>query len=198
MIQVFRGGETIDDVTYGRELGQQVWQENAQLDFSGVVGVSAEFARELCRTVLQRRAMATLQNALVMQTMAQPVQATFFPIMMEAMSGTLTAAREVEPESSATVDDDGNFDVFAGLAAIQASYRRYVETFQQFLNPTIRDWVGERVADGTLLWKDPTIQLSRRFEDGDTFAQMVTNGLLHPATAHCFTVEAGDRTAPAA
>jgi hypothetical protein len=71
---------------------------------------------------------------------------------------------------------------FAALSQIQSAYLTYVHTFQKFNNPTIQDWVAERVEQGTLLWHDPYIQLSRRFKKGEGFDQLVANGLLHPDT----------------
>ena len=85
---------------------------------------------------------------------------------------------------------------FTTLSQIQQAYLTYVHTFQKFQNPAIRDWVAERVEKGTLLWRDPYIQLSRRFEEGETLPALVEAGSLHPDTPACFTVEPGDRTAP--
>ena len=84
---------------------------------------------------------------------------------------------------------------FAVLEEVQEAYLSYVHTFQKFNNPAIRDWVAERVRKGTLLWKEPYIQLSRDFERGQTFSQLVDEGLLHPDTPKCFTGTRGDRGA---
>ena len=85
---------------------------------------------------------------------------------------------------------------FAVLSSIQQAYLTYVHTFQKFNNPAIQDWVAERVEQGTLLWRDPYIQLSRPFQKGDSLDQLVAEGLLHPDTPKCFTAEAGNRDAP--
>ena len=84
---------------------------------------------------------------------------------------------------------------FAVLEQVQEAYLSYVHTFQKFNNPAIRDWVAERVRKGTLLWKEPYIQLSRDFERGEPFSQLVDEGLLHPDTPKCFTAVRGDRGA---
>jgi hypothetical protein len=55
---------------------------------------------------------------------------------------------------------------FAALSQVQSAYLTYVHTFQKFNNPAIQDWVAERVEQGPLLWRDPYIQLSRRFQKG--------------------------------
>lgn len=85
---------------------------------------------------------------------------------------------------------------FHVLRDTQDAYQRYVHTFQQFRNPQIEAWVQERIDRGTLLWKDPYIQLARRFKTGDTLQALVNDDLLHPDTPACFTVEAGHRDAP--
>lgn len=85
---------------------------------------------------------------------------------------------------------------FTVLSRVQSAYRTYVHTFQKFDNPAIQDWVAERVEQGTLLWRDPFIQFARPFEPGAILDQLVAEGLLHPDTPRCFTVEAGNRAAP--
>jgi superfamily II DNA or RNA helicase len=85
---------------------------------------------------------------------------------------------------------------FAMLQAEQDDYLTYVQTFQRFQNPAIRDWVKERVRQGTLLWREPYVQLSRPFLDGASLEALTGQGLLHPETARCFTTEAGNRSAP--
>jgi len=72
------------------------------------------------------------------------------------------------------------------LQAIQDAYLTYVRTFQKFQNPAIREWVLEQVHKGRLLWKEPFIQLSRRFRYGDSFETLVAEELLHPETPRYF------------
>ncbi len=81
------------------------------------------------------------------------------------------------------------FDV---LDQVRADYRTYVETFQRFQDPAIRDWVMARIENGTLLWKPPYIQLSRPFAPGDPLPQLVDEGLLHPATLRVFRHDLDD------
>jgi len=81
------------------------------------------------------------------------------------------------------------FDV---LARVQEEYRTYVQTFQQFQNPVIRDWVMERIQNGTLLWKPPYIQLSRPFATGESFEALVAAGVLHPKTPPIFRRDVDD------
>lgn len=81
---------------------------------------------------------------------------------------------------------------FKALETIQEEYKRYVFSFQRFKNPTIQDWVDERVKEGALLWKDPHLQLNRSFKKGDSLEKLVEEGLLHRDVLGVFTVEAGD------
>ncbi len=85
------------------------------------------------------------------------------------------------------------FDI---LANVQADYLTYVRTFQRFQNPTIRDWVMDRIEHGTLLWKPPFVQLSRPFAPGDTLATLVEEGLLHPETPPIFRADPDDASSP--
>ncbi|HNT74631.1 MAG TPA: DEAD/DEAH box helicase [Anaerolineae bacterium] len=75
---------------------------------------------------------------------------------------------------------------FEVLAHVQEQYRTYVQTFQRFQNSRIEQWIGERLADGTLLWKPPYVQLSRPFAAGEPFADLVAAGILHPRTPGVF------------
>lgn len=84
---------------------------------------------------------------------------------------------------------------FAILAQVQEEYRTYVQTFQQFQNPIIREWVMERIQNGTLLWKPPYIQLSRPFAPGESFAALIAAGVLHPQTPPIFRRDLDDLTA---
>lgn len=84
---------------------------------------------------------------------------------------------------------------FEALKYVQDIYKTYVFTFQKFKNPTIQNWVHDRIGEGTLLWKEPFIQLNRRFEKGDTLQELITMGLLHPGVLKVFTKKAGDRNA---
>ena len=83
---------------------------------------------------------------------------------------------------------------FETLDAVRDAYRRYVTTFQKFKNPAIQGWVQERVDQGTLLWREPYVQLMRRFQQGDPFDQLVAEVGLHPDTPKSFTKTADDRT----
>ncbi|MCJ7430178.1 DEAD/DEAH box helicase [Candidatus Bathyarchaeota archaeon] len=68
---------------------------------------------------------------------------------------------------------------FEALAHVQESYKTYVNTFQRIRNPIIQEWIQEKIAEGTLLWKDPYIQLNRRFEQGDSLQKLVDDNILH-------------------
>jgi len=71
-----------------------------------------------------------------------------------------------------------------------------VETFQRFKNPMIQDWVGEKLAKGTLIFKGPYIEINRRFQAGDSFQNLVSEGLLHKETPRCFTSKPEDKSSP--
>ena len=40
---------------------------------------------------------------------------------------------------------------FSAVDQIKATYRQYVSSFQKFKNPAIREWVDDRIGNGTLL-----------------------------------------------
>jgi hypothetical protein len=99
----------------------------------------------------------------------------------------------VVPADSSSAPGLNPFEI---LAAVQRDYLTYVQTFQRFQNPEIRDWVLERVQSGTLLWKPPYIQLSRPFAPGDRLEDLVAEGLLHPGTPPVFRCDPEDPASP--
>lgn len=78
---------------------------------------------------------------------------------------------------------------FETLAHVQDSYRTYVYTFQRIRNHVIQEWIQDKIAEGTLLWKDPYIQLNRRFEPGETLQNLVEQGILHKGVLRIFTTK---------
>lgn len=81
------------------------------------------------------------------------------------------------------------------LDNIKGTYRNYVGSFQEFKNPVIKKWVEESIKDENLLYKGPFIQLNRRFEKGDSFATLISEGLLHPKTP-AFFAKNNDSSSP--
>jgi hypothetical protein len=87
-------------------------------------------------------------------------------------------------------------DPFRTLEALQDAYQRYVESYQQFKNPAIREWVLEKVRHGNMLYQQPHLQLARRFQPGDSLRNLVDEGLLHPGVLSIFTTDRDDRHSP--
>jgi len=87
-------------------------------------------------------------------------------------------------------------DPFFALDKIRDAYRKYVETFQRFKNPMIQDWVGEKLAKGTLIFKGPYIELNRRFQTGDALQDLIFEGYLHKETFKCFTSDPENENSP--
>lgn len=82
---------------------------------------------------------------------------------------------------------------FKTLDELQRAYRRYVESYQTFKNPAIKEWVTEKVEKGNLLYRQPYLQLQRRFQPGEPLAQLVSEGVLHSDTLPIFSVDREDR-----
>lgn len=193
------GSLHLSDPSQARNLGRLYDQPDLQLDFTGIESVTPEFAAELCRAIVQARGPDALRSALLLQTMALPVLAVFVPAMQATASAPSAMPTDRPPD---VLSDDAvrntqyapRFNPFSSLNAVQQQYLRYVHTFQTFRNPQIGAWVGERVNQGTLLWRDPTVQLRRFYRPGLTFDALEHLGL-HQAARPCFTQTRGDRTA---
>lgn len=85
---------------------------------------------------------------------------------------------------------------FEALDDIQQSYRSYVETFQQFENETLEDWVTRRIDRGSVLWKEPFVQLDQRFEEGQSLGSFVDDNILHEGVFDVFTTADGKPIQP--
>ena len=79
-------------------------------------------------------------------------------------------------------------NIFENLKLLQNSYRDYVFTFQRFKNPKIKEWVHKKIDKGTLLWKEPFIQLNRRYKLGENLERFIQEGLIHQKCAKVFSL----------
>lgn len=77
---------------------------------------------------------------------------------------------------------------FTVLEKTRQDYRAYVESFQKFKNPRFKRWVKERIENGDLLWKEPIIEISRRYQQGKLLQDFVKEGVLHPTILKIFAV----------
>ena len=76
---------------------------------------------------------------------------------------------------------------FETLTHVQDSYKNYVYTFQKIRDHAIEKWVQDKISEGTLLWKDPYIQLNRRFEQGESLQKLVDESILHKNVLQIFS-----------
>lgn len=85
---------------------------------------------------------------------------------------------------------------FLALDEVKQSYKRYVETFQRFRNPTIAAWVQKQIKEGTVLWQQPLIELNRRYMEGEPLQKLADEGILEPETPGLFKTPKGDPITP--
>ena len=81
---------------------------------------------------------------------------------------------------------------FETLEYVREMYKRYVFTFQRIENPIIRDWVLDRIEQSNLLWKEPFLQLNKRFEVGKSLKDYINNDILHPEILRIFREDKKD------
>jgi ATP-dependent helicase YprA (DUF1998 family) len=78
-------------------------------------------------------------------------------------------------------------DAFALRNQIVSDYADYIQSFLTILDPRIKAFVDQQLADG-MLWPDPLLQLSPAYQPADTVADLVAQGVLHPRCADLFRV----------
>ena len=72
--------------------------------------------------------------------------------------------------------------------SVIADYRNYVQGFVKIKDKYINDVVQSSLQSG-LLWPAPIIQLNPAYVQGDSFADLVANGVLHPECERIFIDE---------
>ncbi|MEA3351932.1 MAG: DEAD/DEAH box helicase [Chloroflexota bacterium] len=200
-IQLNKYGAHLRDQKQAQEIGARLWKAEPVLDFTGVEEVDLAFAVTLIRTFLEQHDLAALQAAWDISTMTQSVQGVMLQAMGLATDPEYTlapmgaASQATEGETvQGDVADVAPFDPFAVLKAAQDDYRKYVRTFQRIQNPIIRDWILDRVDSGTLLWKQPYVQISRPHAHGEKLTSLVASDSLHEKIPPIFRTEASDPT----
>lgn len=85
---------------------------------------------------------------------------------------------------------------FKTLDQSRRDYRAYVESFQRFRNPHIREFVRKGMDEGDLLWREPLIQISRQFKPGTSLEQLAEGGKLHKKCLNVFRSDLGNPSSP--
>jgi len=212
-------GKSLGTRLLGEKVRQQVESllergEVVGLDFGGVEVASPSFVDELVGKLFLQRGQTALQGRLRVVNAAPEIHALVRRMVSERLKERQAPAQPAEEVESlqqvqgkSVREAQGEFvastspplptvNPFEILAAVQRDYLTYVQTFQRFQNPEIREWVLERVQSGTLLWKPPYIQLSRPFAPGDRLEDLVAAGVLHPATPPIFRRDPDDPVSP--
>ncbi len=84
-------------------------------------------------------------------------------------------------------------DVFDLRQRVIHDYSSYIRSFFTIRDPRIDALVRDEL-DGGLLWPDPLLQLSPSFEPGESLADLIAAGDLHPETARIFAFKSEDGT----
>ena len=79
-------------------------------------------------------------------------------------------------------------DAFAIRDRLVADYAEYVRSFITVRDQRMREHVDE-VLDGGTLWPEPLIQLNPAFEAGDSVADLIAEGVLHPECDRIFRLK---------
>ena len=79
-------------------------------------------------------------------------------------------------------------DAFAIRDQLVADYADYVRSFITVRDSRMHAHVDE-VLDGGTLWPEPLIQLNPAFEAGESVADLVAEGVLHPESDRIFRIK---------
>ena len=82
----------------------------------------------------------------------------------------------------------GRVDAFAIRDRLVTDYADYVRSFITVRDARMRERVDE-VLDGGTLWPEPLIQLNPAFEAGESVADLIAEGVLHPECDRIFRIK---------
>ena len=77
---------------------------------------------------------------------------------------------------------------FRTFEAVKADYLSYIRTFQKFKSKRFADFVNDRTNQHDMLWREPLIQISKRFKQGSTLNDFINQGSLHPECQAIFSL----------
>ena len=80
----------------------------------------------------------------------------------------------------------------AMIAGLRQGYARYVDSFQFYKNPAIRDWVHAKREEGRLLYREPFLTLAKPFAEGASLHGLVDDGTLDAGVGSIFSRAPGD------
>lgn len=83
-------------------------------------------------------------------------------------------------------------DPFKVYQEVKQQYKSYIRTFQKFKKQEIEDFVKDKIDNGTMLWQEPIIQISKKFKPGKTLDEIIADGLVHPAVKDIFRFKKED------
>lgn len=85
---------------------------------------------------------------------------------------------------------------FRVLKSIQCDYRQAVEGTQMIKDQKVKDLIAKAIAEDELLWREPYVQITRRFKKGAPLQQLVEQGVLHADVLKVFYRDEKDRQSP--
>lgn len=80
----------------------------------------------------------------------------------------------------------------AVVSDLRERYARYVDSFQFYKNPAIREWVHKRREDGRLLYREPFLTLAKPFAGGASLESLVEEDVVESGVLSVFSRKPGD------
>lgn len=80
-------------------------------------------------------------------------------------------------------------EAFKVFKHVKEQYKSYIETFQTFKDKEIETFVRKQTEEGEMLWKEPIIQISKKFKAGKSLVHFINEGILHPSIHAIFTLK---------
>ncbi len=85
---------------------------------------------------------------------------------------------------------------FRVLQSIKSDYRQAVEGTQVIKDQKVKDLIAKAIEEDELLWREPYVQITRRFKRGAPLKKVVDEGVLHPDVLKVFYRDEKDRQSP--
>lgn len=85
---------------------------------------------------------------------------------------------------------------FRVLQSIKSDYRQVVEGTQVIKDQRVKDLIAKAIEEDELLWREPYVQITRRFKKGSPLKKVVDEGVLHSDVLKVFYRDEKDRQSP--
>nr|MDO8113472.1 DEAD/DEAH box helicase [Candidatus Sigynarchaeota archaeon] len=70
-------------------------------------------------------------------------------------------------------------NIFLQIQELQNRYKSFIQSYQKFNNPVIKQWVNDQIESGSFIYQKPVIDLIPQYKKGASIDQLIKENILH-------------------